>query len=177
MESLTKIELLTSTTEASATTELRSTTEPPTTTIPEGSILTTSTINNHMNEPTTTTELLGNDIEHTTSSGQVISIEVLLDKENDASIVIVDSKLAIYLSASTLALLFVLAIIVIAMFVLVVVLLYTRKRKAKESESANIELTGMREIMIEAAKPKHASNIYTSPTHNHHSSEEKLDLM
>jgi hypothetical protein len=95
------------------------------------------------------------------------------DKENDASIVIVDSKLAIigiYLSGSSLAL-------VIAMFVLVVVLHCTHKRKPKESESANIELTGMREFMIEAAKSKHTSNIYISPTHNHHSSEEKLDLM
>jgi hypothetical protein len=98
------------------------------------------------------------------------------DKENDGSIiVIVDSKLAIigiYLTGSSLAL-------VIALFVLVVVLHCTYKnfKKAKQSESANIELTGMREFTIEAAKSKHASNIYTSPTHNHHSSEEKLDLM
>jgi membrane protein implicated in regulation of membrane protease activity len=110
-------------------------------------------------------------------SGQVITIEVLLD--NDASIVIVDSKLTIYLSVSTLAMLFALAIVIIAIFVLVVVLLCTRKRKAKESESANIELTGMREFTTEALKSKYASNssIYTSPTHGLHSSEEKRDSM
>jgi hypothetical protein len=129
-----------------------------------------------MNEPTTTTELLHRDIEHTTSSDQTMTTGVVPDKENDASIVIVDSiyKLAIigiYLSASSLALFFVLAIII---FVLVVVLLCTRKRKAKESESANIELTRVREFTTESVKLKHASNIYTSPTHN---SDEKLDLV
>jgi hypothetical protein len=63
------------------------------------------------------------------------------------------------------------------MFVLVMVLHCTRKRKTKESESANIELTGMslRESTTETMESKHASNTYTSPTHYHHSSEEKLD--
>jgi sensor c-di-GMP phosphodiesterase-like protein len=92
---------------------------------------------------------LGKDVEHTTSSDQTMTIEIVPDKENDASIVIVDSKLAIigvYISATSLALSFAL---VIAMFVLVVVLLCTCKRKDKESESANVELTGMRESTTE----------------------------
>jgi hypothetical protein len=147
------------------------------TTMPEGS---TSIISTTMDEPITTTESLGKDIEHTTSSGQVITIGVVPDKENDASIVIVDSNLAtigIYTSASSLALFFALAIIVIAMIVVMVVLLCRHKRKAKESESANTELTRMREFTSETMKSKHTSNIYTSPTHNHHSSEVKLDLM
>jgi hypothetical protein len=42
-----------------------------------------------MNEP------LGKDIEHTTSSDRTMTTGVVPDKENDASIVIVDSKLAI----------------------------------------------------------------------------------
>jgi hypothetical protein len=135
--------------------------------MPEGSISTTSTATNNMNEPTTTTEFLGNDIEHTTLSDQTMTTGIVPDKENDASIVIVDS---IYFSASSLALSFALAI---AMFVLVVVLVCTRKRKAKESESANIELTGMREFTTEASN----SSIYTSPTHGLLSSEEKRDSM
>jgi hypothetical protein len=153
-------------------------TQPSTTgipTTPEDSILITSSTT--MNETATTTELLGKDIEHTTSSGQTMTTRVVPDKESDASIVIVDSKftiVAIYLSASSLALFFALAV---AMFVLVVVLLCKRKRKAKESESANIELTRVRELTTETMKSKQASNIYTSPTHNHYSSEGKLDLM
>ena len=141
-------------------------------TTPEGSISTTFTTVT-MNEPTTTTELLGKDIEHTTSSDQIMTIGEVPDKKNDVSIVIVDSKWAIQLSASSLALFFALAI---AMFVLVVVLLCTHKRKAKEPESANIELTGMRESMTETVKSKYASNIYISPTHNNYSSEEKLEV-
>jgi hypothetical protein len=142
-------------------------------TTPEGSISTT-----FMNEPTTTTESLRRDIEHTTISDRTIMTTVVVpDKKKDRSIVIVDSKLAIYLSASSLAISFVLPTITIAIFTLVVVLFCTYKKKAKESDSANIELTGMREFTTETMKAKHASNIYTSPTHNHHSSEEKLDLM
>jgi hypothetical protein len=101
---------------------------------------------------------------------------VVPDKENDASIVTVDSMqtIILYLSASSLALFFALTV---AMFVLVVMLRCTCKRKIEESESANIELTRMREFTTETMKSKQASNIYISPTHNHHSSEEKLDLM
>jgi hypothetical protein len=146
-------------------------------TTPEGSSTTSTAA---MNEPTTAIESLDIDIEHTTLSDQTMTTGVVLDKENDASIVIVDSKLtivAIYLSASSFALFVALTV---AMFVrLLVGLLCTHKRKAKESESANIELTGVREFVTEAMKSKHASNIYTSPTHNYYSSEEKLvnDLM
>jgi hypothetical protein len=106
-----------------------------------------------MNEKTTTTESLGDheDIEHTTSSDRTMTTGVVPDKKTDASIVAVDSKLTIYLSASSLALSFALAIIIL---VLVVVLLCTRKRKGKESESANIELTGMRESTTEIEKMK-----------------------
>ena len=150
-------------------------------TTPEGSILTTSaTTIVTMNEPTTTTELMGKDIEHTTSNDRIITTLVVPDKETDAPNVIVDSKLAIiaiYISASCLALFFALAI---AVFVLVVVLLCTHKKKAKKSDSANIELTRMREFTTETMtqKSKYASNIYISPTHNNnYSSEEKLDLM
>ena len=128
-----------------------------------------------MNEPTTTTESLGKDIEHTTSSNQTTG--VVTDKKNDAPVVIVDSKLAIigiyYVSGSSLVLSFALPI---AIFVLVMILHCKCKKKAKKSESANIELTGIREAMTETAKLEQASNIYISPTHNHHSSEEKFDL-
>jgi hypothetical protein len=126
-------------------------------TTPEGSSATSTAA---MNEPTTATEFLGKDFEHATSSDRTMTTGVVPDKENDASIVIVDSKLtivAIYLSASCLALFIALAI------GHMVVLLCTRKRKAKESESANIELTGMREFTTETMKSKQASNIYTSP--------------
>ena len=122
-----------------------------------------------MNEPTTTTELLGKDIEYTTLSDQTVTTGEVPDKKND---VIVDSKLAIigiYLSASSLALFIALAI---AMFVLVVVLLCIRKRKTKESESENIS---MREFTTERIKSTDVSNIYISPTHSH--CEEELDLM
>jgi hypothetical protein len=62
--------------------------------------------------------------------------------------------------------------------VLVVVLLCTRKRKAKESEPACANI-GMREFATETMKSEYASNIYCniSPTHNHYSGDEKLDLM
>ena len=116
-------------------------------TIPEGSISTTLNFTSTMNEPTTTTELLGINIEHTTSSDQTITGEVP-DKNND---VIVDSNLAISLSASSLAL-FVALVIIAVLFVLVVVLLCTRKRKVKEPESANIELIRMREATSDTMK-------------------------
>lgn len=128
-----------------------------------------------MNEPTTTTESLGKNIEHTTSSDRTITTlsGEVPDKNND---VIVDSNLAISLSASSLAL-FIALVIIAVLFVLVVVLLCTHKRKAKEFVSANIELTRMREATAESVKSKHTSNIYISPTHSHHSSEERRDLM
>ena len=137
-------------------------------TTPEGSILIVSATTATMNEPTTTSELLGKDIQHTTSSDQIMTIGEVPDKESQND-VMVDSKLAItgiYLSGSSLVVSFVLAI---AMFVLVV----SRKRKAKESESANIRMS---ELTIETIKSTNASNIYCniSPTHSH---EEKLDLM
>ena len=146
-------------------------------TMPEGSISTTSasTTTTTANKPITTTEILGKDIEHTTSSDQITG--VVTDMKNDEPVVIVDSKLAIigiYVSGSSLVLSFALPI---AIFVLMVVLHYKCKRKAKESESANIELTRMREFTTETVKSKHASNIYISPTHNNNSSsEEKRDL-
>ena len=52
-----------------------------------------------MNEPTTTSESLGKDIKHTTSRDQKTT-GVVPDGENDKSFAI---KLAIYLSASSLA--------------------------------------------------------------------------
>ena len=134
-------------------------------TMAEGSNLTSYTTTTvTVNEPTTTTESLGKDI-HTTSRDQK-TIGVVPDGENDKSFVI---KLPIYLSASSVAISLASPILLLG-----VVLFRTRKRKAKVSESASIELTGMRESTTETVKPKHTSNIYMSPIHNHYSSEEKL---
>ena len=65
----------------------------------EGSSLTTSATT--INDPTSTTESLGKDIDHFTTRDQT-ETGVVPDKENDVSIVIVDSKLAITLSATSL---------------------------------------------------------------------------
>ena len=68
-------------------------------TLLEGSSLTTSATT--INDPTSTTESLGKDIDHFTTRDQT-ETGVVPDKENDVSIVIVDSKLAITLSATSL---------------------------------------------------------------------------
>jgi hypothetical protein len=63
-----------------------------------------------MNEPTTSTELLNKDIEHmyTSSIDRMMTTGVVPDKMSDTSIiiVIVDFKLTVYLSASSLAMSF-----------------------------------------------------------------------
>jgi hypothetical protein len=83
---------------------------------------------------------------------------VVSDKMTDTSIiiVIVDFKLTVYLSASSLGMSLALPT---AIFVLQwwYCSLATCKRKAKESESANIELIRMREFTTETVKSKHAS--------------------
>ena len=87
------------------------------------------------------------------------------------SIVIVDSKLAITLSATSLAMFIVLAMVV---FALVMVQLCGHKGKAKRFRSSKVELTMMKEKSI---SPMHTFNTYESPVHKHFCSEEKVDTM
>ena len=97
--------------------------------MPEGSFLMTSATN--MDEPTSTTESLGKDIDHYTTTDQTTT-GITQNKKSDVSVVVVDSKLSIYLSAASLAMSVALPV-VICTFVLVVVLFCVHKRKAKES--------------------------------------------
>ena len=80
-----------------------------------------------------------------------------------------DSKLAITLSATSLAMFIVLAIVV---FALVMVQLCGHKGKAKRFRSAKVELTMMKEKSI---SPMHTFNTYEFPVHKHFCSEEKVD--
>ena len=90
-------------------------------------------------------------------------------------VVIADSKLSIVLSATALAMVFAFGVVVFVQTL--VVMLCAHKRKAVETKSAKIELIKMRELMTETVSPTHTFNTYTSPVHNHYSSEEKVDIM
>ena len=141
-----------------------------TSTMPEGSYLTTSATS--MNEPTSTTESLDKDIDHFTTRDQT-ETGVVPGKENDVSVVIVDSKLAITLSVTNLAMFIVLAVVV-----LVHILVHcVHKRQTKESKSAKVELTKMKELIAKTTSPMHTLNTYASPVHNRYCSEEKVDMM
>ena len=144
-------------------------------TMPEGSFLTTSaTI---MNEPTSSTESLGRDIDQFTTRDQITTTELESDKKSDVYILNADIKLNTVLSATSLALFLVLSVF---MFVVVVaiVLLCLHKRRPEESNSAKIELTKMGELTAkETTSPAHTFNTNTSPVHNHYCSEEKVDIM
>ena len=139
-------------------------------TMPEGLFSTTSAIT--MNNPTSTTESVGSDIDHFTTGDQTITTtELESDKKGDVYVVIADSKLNTVLSATALA------IVLVVVLVLVVAIVFpcVHKRRAEESKSAKIELTNMKELTIENMSPAH--NTYTSPVHNHYFSEEKSDIM
>ena len=138
--------------------------------MPEYSFLTTSATT--MNEPTSTTESLGEDIDRITTRDQTTT-GFVLDKKNtiDLSVVIADSKLAIILSAMNLAMFLVSAVIIL----FVVLLVYIHKRKAKEQKSAEIKLTKMRELTMKLINPTPTLNAYTSPVY--YCSEETVDLM
>lgn len=140
-------------------------------TIPEGSLHTVPATT--VNRPTSTTESLGNENDHSITTDQTGTTELESDNKGDVYVVIAeyDSKLNTVLSAATLALFLVLAI---SMFVLVVVLLYAHKRKSKGSKSTKIELTKMTGLTM---NPKNDSNTYTSPIHTHYCCEEKVDIM
>ena len=141
-----------------------------TSTTSEGSFLTTSATT--MNELTSTTESLGKDIDHFTTRDQT-ETGVVSDKENDVSIAIVDSKLAISLSATSLASFTVLTVVVFAH----ILVYYAHKRKAIESKSAKIKLTKMKELTTKTISPTHSFNTYASPVHDRYCSEEKVDMM
>ena len=145
--------------------------------IPEVSPLATASVIT-MNEPMCTTESLGNkNVDHFTTRDQT-ETGVVSDKENDVSIIIVntDSKinLGITLSASNLAMFIVLAMVV---FVHVLVHLCGHKGKSKESKSAKVELTKIKELESKDISPRHTFNAYESPVHNHFCNEEKVDIM
>ena len=139
-------------------------------TMPEGSFLTTSATS--VNEPTSTTESVGKDIDHFTTREQT-ETGVVPDKEDHISIVIVDSKLAITLSATNLAMFIVLAVFVFVQCHILVVLLCVHKRKSK---SAKVKLTRMKELTTKTTSPMHTFNTYTSPIHDRYCSEEKVDV-
>ena len=146
-----------------------------TSTMQDGSLSTASAIT--MNNPTSTTESLGRDVDHFTTRDQTTATtELESDKKGDVYVVISesDSKLNTVLSATALALFLVLSVVV---FVLVV-FLCTHNRRAKESKSTKIELIKMEELTEkENISPAHNFNTYVSPVHNRYSSEEKVDIM
>ena len=140
-------------------------------TMPESSLQTNPATT--VNKPTTTTELLGKNIDHSISTDQTATES---DKKGDVYVVIAesDSKVNTVLSATSLALFLVLAI---AMFILVVVLLCAHKRKSKGSKSAKVELKKMSGFTMKTTESIHVSSTYTSPIHTHYCSEEKVDIM
>ena len=117
-----------------------------------------------MNKPTSTTESLGEDIDHFTTRDQTTITGLVPDKKDDVSVVNVDSNLNTILSAIslTVSLVFVMVVIVL------VVLFYAHKRELKELKSARVELTKTGEF-TRHTNPTRTFNTYTS--------EEKDDLM
>ena len=137
-----------------------STTKGATSTHPDGSLLTTST-----NKP-----LINKNDDHFTTTDQTTG---LVSEKDDLPIIFLDSKLAIILSATSLATVFALVVATFISLVVVVLLYMHIKQTIKESKSAKVKLTRMKEKPI---SPRHTMNTYASPIHDH-CGEEKEDLM
>ena len=147
--------------------------------MPEGPFLTTSAIT--VNEPTSTPESLGRDIDQFTTRNQTTaSTELGSDKNGDGVYIVIeksDPKLNTVLSATSLVIVLVLAVVVLVL-VVAMVFLCAHKRRPEESKSAKIELTKMGELTAkETMSPAHTFNTYASPVHNRYCSEEKVDIM